>query len=212
MKYFLTKNWIVLTFAATMILIVVALLIYSSAPNETANEQVELESSQIEIENAFIDTQKVNDFIMDKIPNNDVFLKFHLENGEQEHITKEEYETAAFEMFYGAVSQEEITYLTTAITPESFQGIWGEEMDFEKREKEIIQYLNELNGNGTLTGMSYKKELDKYDSPTGNGTIILSYQNGSKREMPFTFVNMGEGHELITQINLNEIYEIEDAN
>lgn len=212
MRNIFAKEWVIIVILVGVVLIIGAWLLYSSSPNETIQEEVELEESLIEIEQTVVATHKANNFVLDKVPYDDVFLKFHLEGGEHHHFSKEEYETAALQMLYGAVSEEDIIYLTTALTPESFQGIWGEEMDFEKREAKIIQYLNELNGNGSLTSMNYKLELDKFDHPTGKGTILFIYEDSSTREVPFTFVDMGEGHELITQINLNEIYDIESKN
>lgn len=207
-----TKASIGIGTVALIVMLAISFWFLSSAPNETAQEEVDLEQSLIEIENTVDATQKANNFILDKIPNDDVFLKFHLESGEhEESFTKEEYETAALEMFYTSISEENITYLTTALTAESFQAIWGEEMDFVKREEKLIQFLNELNGNDTLTGMKYKLELDKFEHPKDNGTIILSYSDDSTREVPFSFEIMGEGHERITQIQLTEFTINEDA-
>ncbi|WP_281864957.1 hypothetical protein [Planomicrobium okeanokoites] len=206
------NRWIIILIVGLTLMVIGGLWFLSSAPKETAQEEVELEESLMEIENTVDATQKANNFILDKIPNDEVFLKFHLENGEHKTLTKEEYQTAALEMFYGAVSEENTTYLTTALTPESFQAIWGKEMDFAKREEKLIHFLNELNGNDTLVGMKYKLELDKFDQPNDNGTIILSYSDGSTKEVPFSFVKMGEGHEQITQLQLTDFTLDKDAN
>lgn len=205
MKQILENKWILIVIVIVIVLTIGSWLLFYAAPNETVQVEVELDESLIEIENTIDATQKANEFILNRIPNDDVFLKFHFENGQEESYSKEQYEIAALEMFYGAVNEENITYLTSALTPESFQELWGNEMDFEEREQRIIEYLNELNHNGSLNSMEYKMELDKFDHPTDNGTIIFSYTDNSTREIEFSFETTGKGHEQLTQIKLANI-------
>lgn len=219
------KRWFILFGCGVVVLLLIIWFVYSSAPKETEVKTVKLEESLEEIESTVEATQKANDFVLSKVPDSSVFLKFHLSsnenvheeheehdedvlehsfNHEHEKVTREDRQTAALEMFYGAVTTERITYLTSALTPESFQSIWEEEMDFEAREQELTFFLKELNGAGTLTSMDYKLNVDKFDHATDNGIIIFTYADKSSTEVPFSFVTMGEGDHKITQLDLSE--------
>ncbi|MGB6409422.1 MAG: hypothetical protein WBF39_18255, partial [Planococcus donghaensis] len=219
------KHWFIISGCVVMAFLLVIGFFISSAPKETKVKAVKIEEALEEIENTVEATQKANDFVLSKVPDPDVFLKFHLSssedghesheevelehsfNHEHERVSMEDRQLSALEMFYGAITTESSTYLTTALTPESFQEIWGEEMDFEVREKTIVAFLKELNGAGTLISMDYKLNVDQFDHATESGTIILTYTDKSTTEVPFSFVTMGEGDHKITQIDLSEFLE-----
>ncbi|AUD12309.1 hypothetical protein CW734_00060 (plasmid) [Planococcus sp. MB-3u-03] len=223
------KHWFIISGCVVMTFLLVIWFLGSSAPKETEVKTVKIEEPLEEIENTVEATQKANDFVLSKVPDSDVFLKFHLSssedgdeghegheenelehsfNHEHEQVSMEDRQLSALEMFYGAITTESSTYLTTALTPESFQEIWGEEMDFEIREKKIAAFLKELNGAGTLTSMDYKLNVDKFDHTTDNGTIIFMYADKSTTEVPFSFVTMGEGDQKNTQIDLSEFVSL----
>lgn len=211
MKRLSTKNWIFVSCLLLGVLFVLLIVYNVSAPTKTKNGQVEVEQSLIELEDAVEATTKAHSFVLSKIPDSDLFLKFHLDgegHGEHEEHTDEKMKLDALETFYAAISKEEISYLTSALTPESFEEIRGEEKDFNKREDNLTSYMNGLNGDGSLKGMNYKLELDRFDHPTNNGSIQLNYVDGTIKEIPFTFVSMGEGDHAMFQINLNEIVKI----
>lgn len=216
------KHWFIISGCVVMAFLLVIWFFCSSAPKETEVKAVKIEEPLEEIENTVAATQKANDFVLSKVPDPDVFLKFHLSsnedghegheenelrhsfNHEHEQVSMEDRQLSALEMFYAAITTESSTYLTTALTPESFQELWGEEMGFEVREKTIAAFLKGLNGAGTLTSMDYKLDVDKFDHATDNGTIIFKYADKSSTEVPFSFVTMGEGDHKITQLDLSE--------
>lgn len=223
------KRWFIVFGCGVVVLLLIIWFVYSSAPKETEVKIVKLEESLEEIESTVEATQKANDFVLSKVPDSSVFLKFHLSsnenvheehdedvlehsfNHEHEKVTREDRQTAALEMFYGAVTTESITYLTSALTPESFQSIWEEEMDFEAREQELTSFLKELNGAGTLTSMDYQLNVDKFDHPMESGTIIFTYEDNSAIKIPFSFVSMGEGDHKLTQIDLLDYMEFRNS-
>lgn len=223
------KHWFIISGCVVMAFLLVIGFFISSDPKETKVKAVKIEEPLEEIENTVEATQKANDFVLSKVPDPDVFLKFHLSssedvhegheenelehsfNHEHEQTSMEDRQLSALEMFYAAITTESSTYLTTALTPESFQEIWGEEMDFEVREKTIAAFLKELNGAGTLTSMDYKLNVDKFDHATDNGTIIFTYADKSTTVIPFSFVTMGEGNHKITQIDLFEFLALRSS-
>ncbi|WP_211656243.1 hypothetical protein [Planococcus alpniumensis] len=222
------KRWFILFGCGVVVLLLIIWFVYSSAPKETEVKTVKLEESLEEIESTVEATQKANDFVLSKVPDSSVFLKFHLSsnenvheeheehdedvlehsfNHEHEKVTREDRQTAALEMFYGAVTTESSTYLTSALTPESFQSIWEDEMDFEVREQVITAFLREMNGAGSLVSMEYTLNVDKFDHAKDSGTIILTYADKSTMQVPFSFVTIGEGDHKITQIDLSDFLE-----
>lgn len=151
-------------------------------PDETINRSVE-------------NYHKMQSFILAKVPEEDVFVKhLHSEHG-ADPLTADELKASAIDTFYAAIKTGNPHLLSGSLTPETYQGIWGDETDFTKREQAVTDYLVRLNPADSLQQITYKMELDTYGSETLQGVITLTYAGTSTLEIPFEFVLYGEDFE-----------------
>lgn len=105
--------------------------------------------------------------------------------------------------FYSAIINNNVDQLTMALTTESLYSLWEEaDNDFEEREKLASEYLKELYRNGDLQKMTYSLKKGSFDSVMNEGVFNLQYQDGTALEIPFKFVEMGEGHHEMLQLEL----------
>ncbi|AQQ55319.1 hypothetical protein [Planococcus lenghuensis] len=151
-------------------------------PDETINRSVE-------------NYHKMQSFILAKVPEEDVFVKhLHSEHGTDQSTT-DDLKASAIHTFYAAIETGNPHLLSGSLTPETYQGIWGDETDFTKREQAVTDYLVRLNPSDSLQQITYKMELDTYGSETLQGVITLTYAGTSTLEIPFEFVLYGEDFE-----------------
>lgn len=196
-----SKRAVYIAMTLTVGLGLILLIIFLDSPKDKVKYKEINTEATTEIKSGIDSALKIQEFVRSNIPDGEVFIKLHSEE-EHEEVTADQMKTAAVEMFYGAIKSGEIDYLSTAVTPETFQGLWGTEMDFVKREQLLKDFLQELDRGGTLKGMSYKVFPEDFGVEGDEGEVLLTYEDGSTKTLPFEFSLMGDGHEEIYQLSL----------
>lgn len=214
----------ILIFSAAGLVVILLLLFLS---NKADSKHTEAKTITLENEKVLQDVEdtnmKIRNFVLTKVPFDDVFLKFELqdsdthestgEHSNEEHshdvhshssgfpveLLKEE----ATNTFYSAIINNNIDQLSMALTTESLYSLWKEaENDFEERERLASEYLKGLYRNGDLQEMTYSLKKGSFDSVMDEGIFNLQYKDGTTKQIPFSFVEMGEGHHEMYQLDL----------
>lgn len=162
--------------------------IYEDKKEYTKEAFVETESVK-KIEEGVASSSKMYDFILSKVPNPDAFLKIHQE---EEHFLISDRQKATMEMFYAAIKQQEIDYLTASLDMDTLQSLWGTTNDFQHREQIVIDLLKDIDQNGQLSNVSYQLEKEEYGIEGNKGILTLLYEDGREIITPFTFKEIGE--------------------
>lgn len=222
------KKIIVFSAAGLILLLLLMFFLNKSEPKHTEAKTITLENENVlqDVEEANL---KIRSFVLTKVPFDDVFLKFELpdssihesssgehtgdEDSHQEHSHGGHSHSSSFPLellkeevtntFYSAIINNNVDQLTMALTTESLYSLWEEaENDFEAREKLASEYLKGLYRNGDLQKMTYSLKKGSFDSVMNEGVFNLQYQDGTALEIPFRFVEMGEGHHEMLQLEL----------
>lgn len=146
---------------------------------------------------------KMYEFIYNRLPESDVFLKFEI--GEHAHLSIEELRREPLAMLQTAIQQAEPDILTVAVTSQALQEVFDgvDSTDFEGRVERVRELLETLNRKGTFTSLTYQFEHESFNVETNEGILYLNYSDGSSVETPFEVVLMGEGEERMGQLELS---------
>lgn len=199
------KKKIIYISVGFILLLVMAylLLVAEDKKKYTKENFIEPESVQ-SIQEGVVSSKKMYDFILSKIQNPEAFLKIHLEG---KHVSVSVRQKATMEMFYAAIKQQEIDYLTASLDIDSLQSLWGTTMDFQVREQVLLDVMSKINQDGKLMPISYQLEKGDYGIEEKKGILILSYEGGNKIKVPFIFIDNGdEDHsEFLMSVELQAI-------
>lgn len=200
MKRLLTRQFFILL--ALVLFMAILLVIYTNQTvNLTVEESVAIDNEILEVRDTQIgEIRKANDFILAKLPFDNINIEREFSSFNPTHFNEEELQNSAFEMFYSAIKKEDIDFLTTAITPDTFQKLWGEGKSIELREKSLQAYLNSLDRNDQLERISYQLETAAFDTISKKGVMTLHYSDQYSEVIPFSFVQIGENEQMLYQI------------
>lgn len=206
------KKMILFSAAGLILLLLLLFFLDKTEPKHMEAKTITLENENIlqEVEDTNL---RIRNFVLTKVPFEDVFLKFELPDShgnseEHSHSTSiplELLKEEAVNTFYSAIINNDVDQLAMVLTSESLFSLWEKgENDIEKREQLVSDYLQGFYRDGDLQEMTYSFKRGSFDSVMNEGIFNLKYKDGSDKEIPFKFVEMGEGHHEMLQLELRQ--------
>lgn len=152
-----------------------------------------------EITEVVEESQKVDSFILSKIPGGDkAFFKreHYTDHSHDKAMTSELLREETMKFVYSAFMLQDIDQLTVAFSSESIRSLQSETDTVIDLPKVLGDFLSRVNRDNQLEKIEYQFEIDEYDKESNKGLLTLIYSDGIQTPVDIELQSVGDAEHL----------------
>lgn len=191
------KLLIIICFSLFGLLLSLYLLFWQEKESKlTEKETVPVQTIK-EITEVVKESQKIDSFILSKLPTSDVFFKreqySHSHDSEEEE-SSEQLKKEAMRFVYSAFMLQDVDQLTVAFSSKSIRSLQdkNEQLDPFKLTQRLTEFLSLVNRDGSIEKLEYQFELDEYLQETNKGILTIVYKNKQEIKIKIEVEEVGD--------------------
>lgn len=191
----------------TLFLVGVPLILYFVFWKETGtplSEKVVVpKDTTKEITEVVEESQKIDSFILSKIPGGDkAFFKreHYTDHSHDEGTTSDLLREETMKFVYSAFMLQDIDQLTVAFSSDSIRSLQSETDTVMDLPKVLANFLSRVNRDNQLEKLEYQFEIDEYDKETNKGLLTLIYSDGIQTPVEIELQSVGDEEHLAFEV------------
>lgn len=148
-----------------------------------------------EITKVVEDSQKIDTFILSKIPGGDeAFFKReqYSDHAHDEEITSELLREETMKFVYSAFMLQDVDQLTVAFSSDSIRSIQSDADTVIDLPQVLADFLSLVNRDNQLEKLEYQFELDEYKRESNKGVLTLQYSDGLEIPVDIEIQSVGD--------------------
>lgn len=210
-----SKRIIIWTLLLVGVLLILYFVFWKESVTPLTEKVVVPKESMKEITEVVEESQKIDTFILSKIPDGDeAFFKREHYSGHshEKKVTGELLREETMKFVYSAFMLQDVDQLTVAFSSDSIRSIQSDADTVIDLPQVLADFLSLVNRDNQLEKLEYQFELDEYNRESNKGVLTLQYSDGLQIPVDIEIQSVGDeehrAFEVITPLSeIGKLFE-----